>query len=171
MSRQQGFTIIELLIVVAVGTLLLAATTAYSLPMLARETMRSAIYDVQTYLQLARIEAVSRNRQCRFVLDTSQRTLRVFDTMGTGSTNDDEQLYERRLSRSISFAAPSGSPVTLASVSTNVFQTVFNSDGSVSAGSGVVAIFGGDTYGRVSLFVAGGLQVERWNGSAWSTGS
>ena len=54
MNGQRGVTLIELLIVLAVASLALLAVGTYAVPWIAREGLRSAVYDVQTYMQLAR---------------------------------------------------------------------------------------------------------------------
>lgn len=135
--------------------------------------MRSAVYDVQTHIQIARIEAISRNRPCRFVVDTGTRVVQVFDSMGTsGSTADDELLFSETLPSAVSFARPdSGAAVTLPTIGGNAHQAIFSSDGTVSSGSGDLNLFGGDQYRQISLFLAGGLMVRQWDGSYWVAGS
>jgi len=163
-------TLIELVIVVSLASVTLLATATYALPWIARERARSAVYDVQSYLQLTRIEAVSRNRDCRFVLDTSTRSLQVFDGNGTSATKaDDVLLYETTLPTQVQFARPdTGNAVTLSQIgTTSAYETVFTSDGIVSDGTGEVALYGGEEYNRVMVFGAGGVSVDRWAGSGW----
>ena len=88
MSNQRGMTLIEVLVVLVLSAVAILAISMYAIPWIARETVRSAVYDVQHYMQLAKIEAVSRNRDCRFTVDTANRTLAVFDTMGTPALGD-----------------------------------------------------------------------------------
>jgi prepilin-type N-terminal cleavage/methylation domain-containing protein len=173
MNNEQGMTLIETLLVIALASLVLVTTAAYSVPWIAKEKMRSAVYDIQTYLQLARIEAVSRNQDCRMVVDTGSRTLQVLDSVGTASTFDDLLLYERNLPSSVTFARPGGgAAVTLAQIGGgDSYQTIFNSDGTVDSGVGDVVILGGDHYARISVFGAGGTQVEKWNNGSWHVGS
>ena len=172
MNTQRGMTLVETMLVVSAAALLVVATAAYSIPWLARESMRSAVYDVQTYLQLTRIEAVSRNHECRLVLNTTRRTLQIFDSNATVSTTDDSRLYTRSLPSSVTFARPDmGLPLTLSQIGTSTYQVVFDSDGTVTSGTGDVYLFGGDRFGRISVFAAGGTQVERWNGVSWEIGS
>ena len=172
MKRQRGVTLTELLIVLAVASLGLLAVGTYAVPWVAREGLRSAIYDVQTYMQLARIEAISRNRDCRFVVDTSNNRISVLDSAGTASVGDDILLYESDLPDTVSFARPdTGSAVTLDNVSGSIYQTRFGSDGIVNVGTGEVVMFGGSKYEKVEVFGAGGIRIQKWNGTGWAIGS
>ncbi|NIV49140.1 MAG: prepilin-type N-terminal cleavage/methylation domain-containing protein, partial [Gammaproteobacteria bacterium] len=93
MRNQNGISLIELLVVVAVAAVALVTTVAFSMPWMAKETMRSAAHDLQAVMQLTRIEAVSRNHACRFVLNTDLGQMQVWDTRGTGGASDDELLH------------------------------------------------------------------------------
>lgn len=174
MSKESGMTLIEIMVVLATAALVISAAFIYSLPWISRETMRSTAFDVQTYLQLARIEAVSRNRDVRFVIDIDNKQLEVWDGMGTVSIVDDEVLYLTNIASSIEFINPGvGAAVTMAQIGGgNEYQCIFSSDGTVGTGSGgAVIVYGGEEYGRVSVFDAGGIQVEKWNNGAWHVGS
>ena len=173
MGNERGMTLIETLLVVAVASLALMATAAYSVPWIAREKMRGAVYDVQLYMQLARVEAVSRNTDCRMVVDTASGTLQVLDSIGTAGIYDDILLYQRSLPDSVEFNRPDiGSAVTLAQIGgSDSYQAIFTSNGTVTSGIGEVVIHGGEQYGKVSVYGAGGTQVEKWNNGAWHVGS
>ena len=172
MNGQKGITLTELLIVVAVASLGLLAVGTYTVPWAAKEGLRSAAFDMQTYMQLARIEAVSRNRDVRFVVDGTNHRIGVLDSAGTTSTGDDILLYSTNLPDTVSFARPdSGSAITLTHVTGKVFHTIFASDGIVDTGTGLVCLLGGNQYERVQVFGAGGIRIQKWNGTAWVTGS
>ena len=168
---QTGMTLIEVVAVVALMSLVLSLAALVALPTLSREPMRGASYDVYTYLQLARTEAVSRNVPCRFVIDTGLGQMEVIDTRGTASVVDDEVLHRADFRDTVSFARPdSGSAVTLASLSTTTYFATFAADGTVTAGAGQIHLLGGDEYRRIELLGAGGVDIFRWNGSAWNPG-
>ena len=172
MSKQRGFTLIELLVVLMLAGLLLLAVGSYALPWLRRESMRSAIYDVQTFLQLARVEAITRNRECRFEIDTATSVVRVYDRMDPADLTDDVLLRSAQLDDSVDFARPGGgAAVTLSALSASTFEAVFRQDGVVTVGIGDIVMLGGSRYERVSVFGAGGTQVERWDKGAWHVGS
>lgn len=165
-NNQSGMTLIEILIGLAVLSLMLLAVSTYAVPWIAREGTKSAVYDVQTFAQLARIEAVSRNRNVHFEVETALRRLQVVDS------NGGLVLHETTMPDSVNFALPTvGSAITLSFVGGKLYRMTFDSDGTVTAGQGYVSLFGGNVYERASVFAAGGVQVEHWNGSSWDAGS
>ena len=96
----------------------------------------------------------------------------MYDLNDPASASDDILLHDVTLSSKISFARPdSGSAVTLTTLGGNLYGAIFASDGSVSAGAGLIALQGGDGSYRISLYGAGGVRVERWDGSSWVLGS
>jgi Tfp pilus assembly protein FimT len=169
MKNERGMTLFEVVMVLALASAALLATVTVAVPWIARERSRSAVYDVQSYLQLTRVEAVSRNRECRFVVDTATRILQVYDGNATSSTADDRLLYETTLPSKVQFARPdSGTAVTLSQIASSTkYQTVFSSDGIVTLGTGLISVLGGNEYNRVQVYAAGGVTVDRWSGSSW----
>jgi len=148
-------------------TLALLATASYSIPWIAREKARGGAYELQTYLQLARVEAVSRNRPCLFFLDPTARTFEVTDTQGTPFTTDDIVLHSSRLPSNVSLARPDGGSVVTLPILGSGYAALLTPDGMVSGSAGAVHLFGGDRHVRISLYLAGGVHVDRWDGSAW----
>lgn len=172
MHNERGMSLAEVTIVMVLVAIITTAVATYSIPWLGREEMRGAVYTIQEYLQLARVQAVSRNRDCRFLIDSGSRQVSVVDLNDPSTGSDDIPLYSATLSSRVTFSRPdTGSAVTLASVSGSLYQATFASDGSVSAGAGLIAVQGGDGNYRINLYGAGGVRVERWNGSSWMAGS
>ncbi len=172
MRHEQGMTLIELLTVLAVASIAMSVTAVYSVPWMARQTMHSAVHDVQGLMQIAKMEAVSRNRDCRFVVDTTDGALQVWDTIGTSDRDDDRLMHSRVLSDSVGFARPDvGNPVTLDPISgTASFEAVFTAQGAVDSGTGDVFLRGGDTFAAVAVHGAGGIEISHWSGTSWKDG-
>jgi Tfp pilus assembly protein FimT len=164
-------TLTELLAVLGLVSALAVMTVGYSLPLLARETMRSAMHDTLAALQIAKMEAAARNRDCRLVVNTTSGALRVWDTRSTSTTTDDTLLHEQRLPDAVGFARPDGgSVVTLPEVAPSSYETSFTSQG-MALGTGDVFLVGGDRYGRISVHAAGGVVAAVWSDGVWRTGS
>src|SRR6266705_2244353 len=97
MRSDRGMSLAEVTVVMVVVAIIATAAATYTIPWLGREEMRGAVYQVQQYLQLARVDAISRNRSCRFQIDTSSRRMTVIDLNDPASTTDDILLNDARL--------------------------------------------------------------------------
>jgi Tfp pilus assembly protein FimT len=154
---QRGVGLGEALILVAVAALAVVAATARVLPgATTSETVRGAAQRVHTQFQLARVEAVSRDRPCRLAVAPDDGIVRVMDSLGTAAPGDDRVLHEAALPRTVSFAATAGESDDLE----------FRSDGSADAGC--VELSDGVERQRVSVDPAAHLRIERWDGSRWT---
>jgi len=172
MRREAGFTLVEVVIVMVIMALLITAGIVWAVPWLGREDARSAAYMIQSNLQLARIQAVNRNRSCRFVVDSQSGVLQVIDLNDPSTSTDDVVLEQATIPRTVSFADPSGgAAVTLVSMGGTRYEATFAADGSVTEGAGVINLAGGSRYERLTLFGAGGVRTEVWDGAAWNSGS
>ncbi len=116
-----------------ITSLAVGVTIVSSTVWMAKETMRSAVSDVGGMMQLTKIEAVSRNRDCHFVIDTATGTLEV-------RNDEDELLHSRSLPANVVLDRPDlGSVVTLELIdASESYQAVFTSDGVVSSGAGAI---------------------------------
>jgi len=171
-ERERGFSLVELVIVMVLAGLLVTAGIVFALPWVGREEVRGAAYQVQSHLQLARVHAITRNRACRFVLDAQSGLIQVVDLNDPADGTDDTLVASATLPRTVSFADPSGAtPITLAALAGTNYQATYTSDGRVSEGAGTITLNGGGRYERVTLFGAGGLRAEIWDGAAWRAGT
>ena len=138
----------ELLAAASVICLLLLATAAHTLPTLGRGSLDEAALDVHVMLQLARVEAVSRNRNCHLIVDRSARSLRVLDGHGTPALDDDELLHEKTLPLSIGLDLPGDSDSR---------QVTFRPSGGPTPGSVIVSTDGHRR--RISVDGGGRLSI------------
>ena len=165
MSDQRGIGLLELVMVLGLVSLVVGVTVAYSVPWMARESLRGSIQEVRSLMQLTRMEAASRHRECRFEIGTADGTMRSLDTMGTDDRSDDVPLYSADLPRTLALARPGLElPVTLSPIDgTSSFEVVFASDGSVEAGAGELWLHGGQGYGSVAVHGAGAIEIAYEN--------
>lgn len=170
--RSRGFSLIEFVVVAAVASLVVLFSIVYSTPWRERESVHGAENDVASFLQLAKIEATSRNRPCRFVVDAETGDLGVWDSVGTAAYDDDAILERGLLPASVRLARPDpGEAITLERIgSTTRFQAVFAPDGTVVSGAGDLFLHGGDAWRAVTLEAAGGVAIRRWSGGGWVAG-
>ncbi len=165
-------TLPELTVGLLIAAVALLVGTLVAVPWLARESARSALHDTATMLQLARVEALSRNHACAFLVDLDAREISVVDTNGTVTDTDDVVLQARRLPTTVSVARPDGgSAITFESVGGSLYRVQFDADGHVTSGTGELVLYGGEHYGRVIIYSAGGVRHQRWNGSSWIAGA
>ncbi len=170
-KQQAGVTLSELLIVLTLATMIMAAGAVATVPRIARESMRGALHNIGTLVRVAQLESVKHNRSCRFVVDLTARTLSVVDTNGTATPTDDNTIRSLTMPSIVSVARPdTGSPITFTPAS-GVYYVEFDPDGHVSTGTGEIVLCSGARYGKVVVYSAGGVRYERWDGLSWVAGS
>lgn len=167
LRSQSGVTLVELLGVLVLSVSIIALGTAVTVPQIARQTMRSSLHTGGALMRSARVEAVKRHRASKFVVNLGARTMSVVDTMGTSTTTDDVVLHWAALPSVVSVARPdAGAPITFAG-SDPIYTVEFHPDGYVSSGAGEMVLCSGTFYDKITVFTAGGIKYEQWNGSAW----
>jgi hypothetical protein len=159
----------EALVVLGISATALLVALPHSLRWLSALESSGAVYQTQMLLQLARMEAVSRNRACRYEISTLTRRVTVYDLNDPADASDDVAIASERVPSRIGFGDPQGHPaITLESLGGGRYGATFASDGSVSAGIGRIEFEAKGDFRRVSLLGAGGTRAERWNGTLWS---
>lgn len=172
MPGQRGMSFVEVVVAMAFVAIIATISVTAVVPWLGREEMRGAVYQVQQAMQLGRSQAIARNRDCRLLVDTTSGQVALIDLNDPLVLSDDIVLHTLTLPRGVTFSRPdAGLPVTLAAVGSGIYQATFSGDGSVTAGVGLVALEGGDGAYRINLYGAGGVRVERWDGSQWVVSS
>lgn len=169
---ETGLTILEVLAVMTIMGIIAAIGISYASNWIRREQMRSSAYVLQTHLQMARVEAMSRNRDCRFQIDTSDGSIQVLDLNDPSDTTDDILIARTELPVTVQFARPDvGAPVTLNNISGSLYETTFRQDGVVTSGNGSIHISSDDLYRKISVYVAGGVHLQTWDSSSWAEGA
>lgn len=147
-GRQRGLGLGELLLITATASLAVAAATAQLLPdSQTRPSVRGAAQTVGAYLQLARVEAVSRDHPCLLRLEPDRGRLVVLDTRGTATPADDEALHGGSLPDGVRFAALEGGT-----------EVEFRPDGSASPAA--ITLSDGRSRARVTVDRAAAIRND-----------
>jgi hypothetical protein len=101
-TRERGSGLGELLLLAAASTLALSATASRVFPLHATHASAgAAAQELHTYLQLARVEALSLDRPCRVVVAPAEGVMRVLDSAN-------QALHERPWPAQIEVALDGG---------------------------------------------------------------
>jgi len=109
MTRNHHYSLPELLAVIGTICLLLLATSATYIPTLSTGSLEGSVHDLHVAIQIARVEAVSRNRDCRIEIDSNQHSVQIYDSLGTAGTADDRLLHQLDFPAGIQLTHPDAS--------------------------------------------------------------
>lgn len=82
-ENENGFTLLEMLVAIAIISILAAISIPGMMEWLPRWRLKSAATDVFSNLQLAKVSAIRRGTTCRVTYGTGQYTLSLPDKSGT----------------------------------------------------------------------------------------
>ena len=164
-----GFTLVELVVVLALLAALLGTTVIALSWTLPRWRLREAGNSVASYLREARTTAIVEHVESSVLLDITSRRYALatqIDDKMTGIRN-----YQTLPPR-VQFARPeAGDVVTVSPLGSTDYAAVFSSKGLLLSSDVPGYIYLGDTrrdvYLRVSVSWVGAVKVKRWNGATW----
>ena len=168
LAPQRGLSAVEAVVAISVACLLISAGVAAFRPFGGGSDTAEALAQLEVLAQRARVEAVQRQRACRLVLDTTDWSLRVLDSLGTADERDDDVLLQRAMPAAIRLGRPDGgSPSTFARSRHSAHELLFTARGNVPDGPGELVLSDGQRYGRLRAQRDGTLAVETWDGRGW----
>lgn len=91
-QAERGFTLVEVLIVMAILALILAVVPPLFSSSLSSATLKAAARDVAAGLRHARSEAITLNKEVRFRLDVEAHSFTIGDDKGALSLPSDVEL-------------------------------------------------------------------------------
>jgi prepilin-type N-terminal cleavage/methylation domain-containing protein len=185
--RQHGFSMIELLLVLAVGSILVAFAVPNTMTGVANMRLRGAASDFSGLIQRGRIAAVQTNGVYTINFGLPSGNGAYVDLNANGSFDSGEPMIQFGGTAN-QVAAPSGTPTKLDAAGGPLGWTAtagnvsFNKRGLPCSLSGVVCTtnvgfvfyfsdtraIGGPGWAAVSITAAGHPKVWWWNGSSWT---
>lgn len=180
MCRSKGFSVLELIIVMAIIGILMAIAAPDFLGFSPRARLKSAALDIASIMQLARIKAIRDSSTWAIQFDTGSARYRVLSNDGGDDDWDDgDETVYRTVNLSdypgVSYGSnatplnrPGGSyPADGVSFGSN--RVVFNSDGSSGVPSGTVYVKNGDgdTFAVGTISATGRVKTWYYYGPAW----
>ncbi|MBW2075598.1 MAG: GspH/FimT family pseudopilin [Deltaproteobacteria bacterium] len=178
MRRSQGFSVVELIIVMAIIGVLMVIAVPDFLGYSPRARVKSAARDIVSNMQQARINAIKSSSSWAIQFDTGSACYRVLSDDGaddTWNTGDDTVYRTVNLSDypGVSYGSgaspqnrPGGSyPSDGVSFSSN--RVTFKSNGTSESGTVYVQNGDGDTFAVGSLAATGRIKCWHNYGSGW----
>jgi type IV fimbrial biogenesis protein FimT len=153
MKKRSGFTLIELIVIIALLAILTAVGVPNYLSWLPKYRLKSAARDLYSNLQLAKMSAIKANMNCsvkyyknpdRYTVDLINKTIRLSD-------------YKS----GIIFKGPNNETFAVATIT-------FNSRGTSNAGYAYLTNSGNTAYYRVGPLTSGAIKLQKWGGgTSW----
>ncbi|MFH2044212.1 MAG: GspH/FimT family pseudopilin [Pseudomonadota bacterium] len=153
MQKKAGFSLVELMIVLAIIAILSAIITPNIINWLRGQGLKTAISELQGNLQLAKLGAIRQNQSCAVTFNT-----------GSGSYSipcANKRVLLSSYSGGVVFGMPPSFAGTMAGTIT------FSSDGTSSLSSVFLTDNTRSAYYRIQTFLSGGIVTSKWDGSSW----
>jgi type IV fimbrial biogenesis protein FimT len=153
-KKNSGFTLIELMVVIVVIGIFIAIGVPNFMSWLPKYRLKSAVRDLYSNMQLAKMTAVKSNQNCTV----------------TYSTDPDQYVLSGALSKTvvlgdygsgINFNGPGSETFAVATIT-------FNSRGTSNAGYAYLSNSGNTAYYKVGPLSSGVIKLQKWvGGSSW----
>ncbi|MBW2157789.1 MAG: GspH/FimT family protein [Deltaproteobacteria bacterium] len=153
-KKNSGFTLIELLVVIVVVGIFVAIGVPNFMSWLPKYRLKSAVRDLYSNMQLAKMTAVKSNQNCTV----------------TYSTDPDQYVLGGALSKTV-VLGDYGSGVNFDGPGNETFAVTtitFNSRGTSNAGYAYLSNSGNTAYYKVGPLSSGVIKLQKWvGGSSW----
>jgi prepilin-type N-terminal cleavage/methylation domain-containing protein len=178
LKGEKGFTLIELIIVVAIGAILGATAVPDFLGLSDRARLKSAARDVASAMQQARISAIRNATAWAIDFDVASGQYRILSSDGGDGTWGDgnEPVYktialpgDATVAFGTDYADRPGEPNPGATdgVSFTDNRVVFGTDGTSITGTVYLKNDDGDSFAVGASSIAGSIKLWRNYGSGW----
>jgi Tfp pilus assembly protein FimT len=152
MRKKAGFTLTELVIIIALLGLLTAVGVPSFLSWLPKYRLKSAARDLYSNLQLAKMAAIKTNQKCRvnYRVNPDQYTVSLLN----------KTVMLKDYGSGVKFDGPNKKTFAVDTIT-------FNSRGTSNAGYAYLSNSGNTDYYRVGPLTSGAIKLQRWSKGAW----
>jgi prepilin-type N-terminal cleavage/methylation domain-containing protein len=153
-KKNSGFTLIELMVVIVVTGIFIAIGVPNFMSWLPKYRLKSAVRDLYSNMQLAKMTAVKSNQNCTV----------------TYSTDPDQYVLSGALSKTV-VLGDYGSGINFNGPGSETFAAAiitFNSRGTSNSGYAYLSNSGNTAYYKVGPLSSGVIKLQKWvGGSSW----
>jgi prepilin-type N-terminal cleavage/methylation domain-containing protein len=152
MRKKAGFTLTELVIVIAVLGILTAVAVPSFLSWLPKYRLRSAARDLYSNLHLAKMAAIKTNQKCRVNYRVNPDQYRVSLLKKT--------VILKNYGSDVKFEGPNKKTFAVDTIT-------FNSRGTSNSGYAYLSNSGNTDFYRVGPLTSGAIKLQRWSKGSW----
>lgn len=171
MRKKNGFTVVELLIVIALIGIISGIGIPNFLTWLPKYRLKGAARDLYSNLQLARVGAIKANKTWAIVFDEGGNKYTIYsDYGGANSVQNTIELSDYKSditygSGSASTESDGGALGDLITYSND--RVEFSSKGTANVGNVYLTNVRNDNCFEVGTLLSGVVLLQEWNGSSW----
>ena len=173
--KQSGFSLIEVMVVLAILAIVAGASAPNLQRWMRNYRLKSAVMDLHSNMQLAKLNAVKENRQWKIQFNASG-TYTLIQCLTNTSTCETGTLNTHyRVSKTVSFETAYTNEIVFknpqsASLLFEQNPLAFSSTGTtMQPGYVYISNSINSSYYRVGTrYIAGAVHIEKWNGSGWN---
>lgn len=178
MKNQKGFTLIEIIIVLAVVMALIGISSPYLTKLRPNMRLRSAAIDLHSNMQKMRIEAIKTNKTTAVIFDPANNKYTLcydYDTATSTCTATQVDVNFNDFESGVGFGKGSAAnavgggaiPASFVNYAAPVATSIFNNNGLGNSGAVYLDNENNDNTFAITQLASGLVKLYQWRGGTW----